>query len=350
MSTPTRLPFVFVSVIACGGRLETSDGGTSPDAGGPKDATPIDVTVPLDAPPPPPPPVDAGSVVVLASGLSSPFGLQVDANNVYWSTLVPLSGQILKCAKGGCGSSPTVLVDGRPEPFIVALDATRVYWTEFGGTGVASCNALSGCNDTPTLYGGAGTTGQGGLVVQSTNVYWTDATTTSIFACPVSGCSSPTTIATNQGYLAGIAADANNVYWVQFDAGAIASCGLSGCGGNPKSLVSSLKQPLWLVVDATNVYWSTYVGTVATCPLTGCATPQVLVETNHTWIGLALDDQDVYMSDFDGKTISKCAKTGCGGNATIVAANQDGPRDLAVDATSVYWANETGNTIMKIAK
>ena len=39
-----------------------------------------------------------------------------------------------------------------------------------------------------------------------------------------------------------------------------------------------------------------------------------------------------------------------GGAATVLAAGQQKPIKLAVDATHVYWANTTGDTIVKVAK
>jgi len=293
---------------------------------------------------------DAGGVLVLADNQPSPFGIAVDAQNVYWTTLTS-TGTVMECAVGGCGNAPTTLVDGRPDPFIIALDATNVYWTQFGAGGAVAACAITGCNDVPTLFDAPSTFGQGALVVQSGKVFWSDATTSSIYACSATACNeSPTVLASNQGYVAGVAADAQNVYWVQFDGGNIVSCAIGGCPGVPTSIVTGLTEPLWLVVDATNVYWSTFSGVVATCPLSGCTTPQVLAQTGGNWVGLALDDQFVYMSDNADATISKCAKTGCNGAPTVLASGQAGPRDVAVDATSVYWANETGGTIVKLDK
>jgi hypothetical protein len=45
----------------------------------------------------------------------------------------------------------------------------------------------------------------------------------------------------------------------------------------------------------------------------------------------------------------KCAVGGCSGSTTL-ASGQGGPAGIAVDSTYVYWANETGGTIMKVAK
>jgi hypothetical protein len=39
-----------------------------------------------------------------------------------------------------------------------------------------------------------------------------------------------------------------------------------------------------------------------------------------------------------------------GGNPLSLASGLAAPRDIAIDATSVYWVNETGGTVMKIVK
>jgi hypothetical protein len=53
----------------------------------------------------------------------------------------------------------------------------------------------------------------------------------------------------------------------------------------------------------------------------------------------------------------RCAKSGCGGIPTLVAACQNEPGEIATDANNVYWTNNgsIGNgysdgAIMKLAK
>jgi sugar lactone lactonase YvrE len=62
--------------------------------------------------------------------------------------------------------------------------------------------------------------------------------------------------------------------------------------------------------------------------------------------GLAVDATSVYWANNDGGTVLK-APLG-GGVATTLASGQDGPFGIAVDATSVYWTNEEGGTVMKV--
>jgi hypothetical protein len=76
----------------------------------------------------------------------------------------------------------------------------------------------------------------------------------------------------------------------------------------------------------------------------------VLVSGQHTPIGIALDDANVYwinlgtyspMGTYSGAQLMKCAKTGCGNAPTVLASGQWGATTrLAVVGGSVYWAGQ----------
>lgn len=84
----------------------------------------------------------AGTVKILASGLSLAYAIAVDGANAYFtqvgSTLIDGGGvydgpgRVMRCAIGGCGGHPTALADGLSGPLGIALDANAVYWTEEG--------------------------------------------------------------------------------------------------------------------------------------------------------------------------------------------------------------------------
>ncbi|MGO9834076.1 MAG: hypothetical protein ACLP1X_07675 [Polyangiaceae bacterium] len=77
----------------------------------------------------------------------------------------------------------------------------------------------------------------------------------------------------------------------------------------------------------------------------------VLVSGQHTPIGIALDDDNVYWMNlgtystqtksYSGAQLMKCAKAGCGNAPTVLASGPwNGSTRLAVSSGNVYWATQ----------
>ena len=71
--------------------------------------------------------VNGGPVETVADHLRyRPWGIAVDATNVYWIINAEHRGAIMKASKAG--GSPITLVDWQKSPVHLALDANYIYW------------------------------------------------------------------------------------------------------------------------------------------------------------------------------------------------------------------------------
>jgi hypothetical protein len=86
-------------------------------------------------------------------------------------------------------------------------------------------------------------------------------------------------------------------------------------------------------------------------PLAG-GTPTTLASGQMMPLDLAVDATSVYWTDSTGGTVMKVPLAG--GTPTTLASGQSSPDYIAVDGTSVYWTNDADydfadtGTIMKL--
>ena len=66
-------------------------------------------------------------------------------------------------------------------------------------------------------------------------------------------------------------------------------------------------------------------------------------------MGIAVDSQFVYWTNYDDNTVLKAPIAG-GGTSYTLASGQNNPSAIAVDDKNVYWANQGNGTILKVAK
>lgn len=273
------------------------------------------------------------TTVQLWTGLVGLAGLAIQARVAYWITGVgPAAAdapQILACPIGGCGGQPQSLSSFQDNVRAMAVDVTSIYWSTSAGD---------------------------------------------IKSCSLSGCASPTTLASGQNGASGIVSDGLNVYWANTNAGTIASCPVSGCQGNPHIVASNETFPVFVAAGNGGIVWidagtpmgggnlpiTGYAGgQVRKCDDAVCSAGVLTLATYAEWLGpgaIAVDGGTAFwtlehVAGKDGE-VASCPLGGCNGSPKIVAST-NGPAPsvgLALDDANVYWTELSAGDIRSAPK
>jgi hypothetical protein len=266
------------------------------------------------------------------------------------------------CLSGAC--QPVAVASGQYGPFAVAVNATDVYWLDGHGN-VLKC-PLTGCP--PAADGGSVATLvasgpipliAGAIALDQANVYWISGNAGLVMKCPLSGCTSPTVLASGQTPY-DIALDDTYVYWANDSAnGGVMRCPLSGCnsadgGGGPVTFASSLNCKS-VDVSITGVYWASN-SDVLGCALSGCPTASDGGSHPSSYYGSGIDPLWVRVNStyvfwidtgtaLDQGSINWCFLSGClgapdgGSQVGQFATGQNQPVALVADSKNLYWVN-----------
>jgi hypothetical protein len=150
-----------------------------------------------------------GTSDTIASGLSMPGRILLDATNVYWADLGdagPMGGSLMKAPLRG--GTPTALVSGIA-PTDIAVDATSIYWSDSAQRAVMTVPLAGGA---PTMLVSWSSSFVGAIAVDDTSVYWTAYMDGTVMKAPLGG-GAPTTLVAGQASPAYIAVDDTSVYW-----------------------------------------------------------------------------------------------------------------------------------------
>jgi hypothetical protein len=309
--------------------------------------------------------------VILAYDQGGPRGIGVQAGYVYWHNA--RVGSIMRVAV--TGGDPLVVLDGltlgEAQSVGFVVDATGVYARERGRIakvpleGVADAAAATVL--TTEVNGGTSPA----IAVDGTYVYY--AAPPSISAVPKDGSKPARSIASIQlpGYFnlddalgSHLSVDDVAAYFTQpttglvlridkanLDAGAEA-----GPAAPPALLLGNQALPAGTAVTATSLIWTNYgSGSVRSMPKAGLAPgakPVQVVSGQGAPRRVAVDEALglVYFTNAQAGTVASCPISGCSGTARILASGQASPYDVAFDGESVYWSDEIGGTISRVAK
>ncbi|CAN5923881.1 hypothetical protein BH11MYX4_BH11MYX4_44360 [soil metagenome] len=181
-------------------------------------------------------------------------------------------------------------------------------------------------------------TGQGevyGVALDATHVYFTSFTSNLVARVPKAGGKVETITSTGAFLARKVAVNATHVYWSADDSpGVVSRCLVSGCAGGPEVLATP-QRPFGLALDSTSVYWADRNSTeLRRRPLGGGAEVHVADSTAGLPIAIAVDQSQVFwIGDFTGEVEGRAAD---GGTFSVGKGGTSG-RDLVLDGTFVYW-------------
>lgn len=312
--------------------------------------------------------------------------------NVYWEDYIIANGNgsgEIYCVSGTDGSS----CSNKPQPgtdgSVFTLDATNFYIatpaqapgnseTQLDRFAISNGSISVMMNLNANSYYGEQV--PSGLTVDATTIYWIDSSQfgggvntvplNTMSPCQLGQLCAQDPRTSLGGPASGkVVVDAHYVYWMGISAAgngntlyaSVMQCAKTGCAGMPTPLSAKFSGVgyLYLAVDGDAVYWfqnSTAAPGIYKCAATGCGgNPTIVASVKHL-SGLAVDATSVYWADADNGNVSRCASTGCNGPPMVLAGGQQFTNEFAVDAKNVYWVSVvnngkgTGNQVFKVAK
>jgi hypothetical protein len=269
-----------------------------------------------------------GTAIITAQ--MSPWGVAVDANNVYWTDLNTAStdGTVMSRPKGGGSATPLASMQWAPHDLV--LNANGLYWENYSAgeiwriapLGSAKVNVATEPSQMIVF------------AVDATNAYFVEKGSTIVHKAALAGgaASTPLTMVTAGLAPGNLAADGTYVYWVNVLDGSIKRTTTDGV--TTTTLVPSAGADV-LYAFGGDVYFSTKSDIQKVNGASG-GTPMVVVSGIANGLtAMVVDTDGVY---FTNNTAGTVQRAGSDGVAHTIGASQVHPIGIATDATAIYWA------------
>jgi hypothetical protein len=309
--------------------------------------------------------------VILAYDQGGPRSVGYQDGHVYWHNA--RVGSIMRVAS--TGGDPTLVLDGlnrqetQSDGFVV--DATGVYTRERGRIARAPLEGVADAAAVTVLTTDVAGGTSPAIAVDGQYVYY--AAPPGIFVVPKDGSAAARSIASIQvpGYMnlddalaSHLSVDDSAAYFTQPTTGLVLRIDKANLAVVPDAgpaapavlLLGGQALAAGTALTATSLFWTNYgSGSVRSMPKTGLAPgakPLQVASGQGAPRRVAVDEALglVYFTNTQAGSVSSCPISGCSGPARILASGQASPYDVAFDATSVYWSNEIGGTISRVAK
>jgi hypothetical protein len=285
----------------------------------------------------------------------------IDQTYAYWISVNSSPNAIMKVPLVGGSVTTLASFPAGPSyltPVGITVDSNNVYWTA-GGQSAGAIQKVPLSGGTATTYANTLAQYPVGIVVDSSKIYWADYGVSAVRSMPLSGSSSPTTIASNQNPSV-VVIDTNNIYWNKdyYNPLTMSNPGIMKAplaGGTPTMLVTNDVAQTF-TIDATNVYWISTQNSLKKIPIAGGATTtlaNVLVSQQNHFI-ISTDGTNVYWVN-DGASGGVPARliqrVSVGGGSVTTVVNTSSTNwvgGIALSATSIFYTQ--GGLVYKVSK
>ena len=270
-----------------------------------------------------------GAELVLAT-TGRPEDIVTDGVSVFWTD--SMLGTVNKRALAG--GAPVVLASGLTTPMSIGLDASSVYWSSYPAKGLFRVSKAGGA--ATSIYPETAFR----LHLASGFVFFTTSNSRTVLKVPTSG-GAFTKVADEPDLPSAVIASSNATYWVTDTSGHVMK---SVGAGAPVQLATGLGRATTLALTTDRVVWGTTSGTIGSVSTAG-GSPATLF-SGLGFVGFLITSQEsLYWSEYGRSTVSKGDVSG--GTPVVLASGQSSPGGLTVAGSCLYWVNRGSGELMR---